>query len=267
MALIADMVDLHSHLLPHLDDGPATMAESLDMCRLYEAEGVRTVVATPHMCPPAFSPTPEDVRLAAMQLSEACSHSGIGLRILPGADVRLQPEFLPALDAGRVLTVADNGRYLMLELPPQSVPRMEDVLFQLAVRKITPVLTHPERNIELARKHGRLAELVERGCLVQITGGALLGAFGSSVRRAAERFLRLGLAHAVASDAHSPRGPRRPEFSRVVERLVSLVGLDGALELLSANPARIIRGETLRCAASERAQRPNGYAAAQARTF
>jgi len=237
-----DIIDIHSHLLPALDDGPATMGDSLRMCELYHAQGVRTVVATPHMCDPRYDVTAEAVRLGARQVSEACRERGIDLKVLPGADVRLQPELLEDLDAGNVLTVADGGRYLLLELPLQVVPRIGDLLFQLAVRHVTPILTHPERNMELSRKPARLAELVERGCLVQITAVSLLGGLGRLARRAAERFVKSGLAHVAASDAHSPKGSRRPQFEPVVERLLRLVGEERTFELLCANPERIVRG-------------------------
>jgi len=237
-----DIIDIHCHLLPGLDDGPATMGDSLRMCELYHAQGVRTVVATPHMCDPRYDVTAEAVRLGARQLSHACRERGIDLKVLPGAEVRLQPELLEALDARNLLTVADGGRHLFLELPLQVVPRIGDLLFQLAVRDVTPILTHPERNMELSRKPARLAELVEGGCLVQITAVSLLGGLGRPAKRAAERFVRSGLAHVVASDAHSPKGSRRPQFEPVVERLLRLVGEERTFELLCANPERIVRG-------------------------
>ena len=240
-----DIIDIHSHLLPGLDDGPATVRDSLRMCELYHAQGVRTVVATPHMCDPRFDVTPEAVRLGARQLSEACRERGIDLKVLPGADVRLQPELLEDLDAGNVLTVADGGRYLLLELPLQLVPRMDNLLFQLAVRNVAPILTHPERNLELSRGPARLADLIERGCLVQITAVSLLGGFGRLAKRATERFVKSGLVHVVASDAHSPKGSRRPQFEPVVERLLCLVGEERTFELLCANPDRIVRGVPL----------------------
>ncbi len=300
-----NITDIHSHLLPGLDDGPRALDESLRMCALYVAHGVTTVVATPHMADYRFGVTCEAVRRGVGELSDACRRRGIDLEILPGADVRLQPELLEMLDAGELLTLADGGRrwsqnpvrdegerevreqggrcetpggvaychvedvlrrqrgdrasqpaavdrapgtvskYLLLELPLQAVPLIDDLVDDLRARGVTPVLSHPERNPALWRRPDRLAELVERGCLAQITGASLLGHFGSVPRRTARRFLESGIAHVVASDAHGAAGRRRPEFKRVTEALITMLGEAAASRLLETNPANIIRGEPL----------------------
>jgi protein-tyrosine phosphatase len=244
------MMDIHSHLLPGLDDGPRTMAESLRMCEQYVAEGVTAVVATPHMGDRRFRVTPEAVRRGAEELGAVCAEHGLTLSLLPGADVRLEPELLAMLDRAEVLTLADTGKYLLLELPAQTVPRCEGLIFELSVRGITAILSHPERNMELWRKPHRLAELVDRGCLVQVTADSLFGRFGPQAQHSAEWFLTEGLVHAVASDAHSPDG-RRPELKRAAEHLASLLGEEGACQLLQGNPARIVRGERLGAATSK----------------
>jgi protein-tyrosine phosphatase len=243
------VVDIHSHLLPGRDDGPQTMDDSVRMCAQYVAQGVAAVVATPHMGDPRFQVTPDAVRRGVEELRAACAERGLGLTILPGGDVRLEPELLATLDRGEVLTVADTGKYLLLELPAQTVPRCEGLIFELSVRGITPIVSHPERNVELWRKPHRLAELVDRGCLVQLTADSLSGRFGLEAQRTAERFLKEGLVHVVASDAHSP-GRRRPQFEVARQRLASLVGKQGMRRLLEGNPARIVRGEALDVAVS-----------------
>jgi len=241
-----NIIDIHAHVLPGLDDGPHTLDESLQMCGLYAREGVTTVVATPHMGNNRFDVTSDAVRRSTSELARVCRERMPELEILPGADVQLQPGLLDMLDAGEVLTLADAGRYLLLELPPQAVPRIENLVADLAARGVTPILSHPERNPDFLRKPDRLAELVECGCLVQITSGSLLGSFGRAAKWAAEEFIEAGLVHVAASDAHAPRGRRCPELRRAADYLVSTVGEDIARDLLCRNPAKIIRGEPLR---------------------
>lgn len=248
------IIDIHAHVLPGLDDGPATMDDALRMCELYIAEGVTTVVATPHMCEGRFGVRPAAVRRGVDALASACQERGLGLRLLPGADVRLVPELLEALDAGEALTVGDGGRYLLLELPFQVVPRLEQFIFDLGLRGITPVLTHPERNLMLSRRPHVLAELIDRGCLVQVTADALFGCFGPGPREAAECFLHHGLVHVVASDAHSPR-ERRPRLRRAAERLAALGGDALARDLLWTNPEAIVGARGLVPAEEHAAQR------------
>ncbi len=238
------LVDIHTHVLPGLDDGPRTMDDSLRMCELYVAQGVTTIVATPHLCDSRFKVSPEAVRRGVEELSAACSKRGLVLEILPGGDVRLEPELLEAYDRGRVLTLAETGKYLLLELPLQSAPRIEGLIFELSLRGVSIILSHPERNLELARKPARLAELVESGCLAQVTAGSFFGGFGATVKRTAERFLKAALVHVVASDAHSPRG-RRPDLRRAADFLAATAGEKVARDLLQRNPERIVRGEPL----------------------
>jgi len=238
------LVDIHTHVLPGLDDGPRTMDDSLRMCELYVAQGVTTIVATPHLCDPRFGVAPEAVRRGVAELSAACSKRGLDLEILPGGDVRLEPELLEDYDRGRALALAETGKYLLLELPLQSAPRIEGLLFELSLRGVSIILSHPERNLELAHRPARLAELVEAGCLVQITAGSFFGVFGAAAKRTAERFLKAALVHVVASDAHSPRG-RRPDLRRAADFLASTAGEKVARDLLQRNPERIVRGEPL----------------------
>ena len=240
-----NIIDIHAHVLPGLDDGPHTLDESLQMCALYVRQGVTTVVATPHVGHSRFDVTSHAVRRSTEALADACRERMPQLEILPGADVRLQPMLLDMLDAGELLTLGDTGRYLLLELPPQAVPRIENLVADLAERGVTPIISHPERNPDLLRKPDRLAELVECGYLVQVTAGSLLGSFGRAAKSAAEEFIEAGLVHVAAGDAHAASGRRCPELRRAADYLVSSVGEDMARDLLNHNPARIIRGEPL----------------------
>jgi protein-tyrosine phosphatase len=251
-----EIIDIHAHVLPGLDDGPRALDESLEMCRLYVTQGVTTVVATPHMGNGTFDVTSSAVRRGVRVLSEACREHALQIEILPGADVHLQPRLLDMLDAGELLTLADTGRYLLLELPAQAVPRIESLVADLAARGVTPILTHPERNPDLLRRPDRLAELVECGCLVQVTAGALLGGFGCASRWAAEEFIEAGLVHVAASDAHAAHGRRRAELLRAADHLVATVGEHVARDLLDRNPARIIRGESLRAYCAQGMHQP-----------
>jgi protein-tyrosine phosphatase len=210
------------------------------MCSALAQQGVAVVVAAPHMNHPRFRISAAAVRRGVARLQAACDGRRLGLQILPGAEVYLQPELLRQIDDGSVLTVADRGRHLLLELPAGVVPPMERIIFALQLRQITPVLSHPERHRRLIHRPGLLEELVGRGCLVQITGGALLGAFGPAPRRAAELFLERELVHLVGSDAHSAQAISRVGFAEVRRRLVELIGPEHSRRLLCETPAGMV---------------------------
>lgn len=240
------LTDVHSHLLPGLDDGPATLEGALEMCRAYIRRGFGTVIATPHMCCPGYDVRPEDVRSAAEKLQESCLQEGLDLEILPGAEVRLQPGLLDKLDSGEVLTLGDSGRYVLVELPRQMMPRLDYLGSQLAEKSMTPVLAHPERNVGIRRCPGRLSDLVSGGWRVQVTSGALIGVMGSRSMKAARFFLERGLVHLVATDAHAP-ALLSGERIRAVERCIrTIAGRRAAEALLRTNPARIVNASRTR---------------------
>jgi len=258
-----EIVDIHAHVLPGLDDGPAGLEDALRMCELYVRDGVTAVVATPHMGDHRFRVTPHKVRQAVSSLNRVCYERGLGLDVLPGADVRLCPELLDMLDAGDVLTLADAGVYLLLEPPAGAIPPLGALVGELMSRGVTPVVSHPERHPEWWRRPQRLRELVERGCVLQVTGGSFLGAFGRRAREAAEQLVRSGLAHVVAGDTHAPTGRRRPEFGRVLRRLVAIVGREGTRRLVQDNPARIVRGAAVTMAPERGRRRPSSAPVSQ----
>jgi protein-tyrosine phosphatase len=253
-----EIIDVHAHVLPGLDDGPEEMAESLRMCELWAGDGVSAVVATPHLADRRFDVTPHAVQAGVSALNRACYQRGLELDVLPGGDVRLCPELLEMLDAGDVLTVGDAGRYLLLELPPAAVPPIEGLVGDLLGRGVTPVITHPERHPEFWRRADRLRELVHCGCLLQLTGASLLGAFGRTVLRVAEWLVASGLVHVVASDAHAASGRRAPEMRRVADRLADAVGQAAARRLMLENPGAMVRGQDLDSVCRGRRRRRGG---------
>ena len=239
------MIDLHMHLLPGLDDGPPGMAESLEMCRLAVARGTKTVVTTPHMFNGVFDVSREDILEGVSRLRRRLEAEQLDLDVLPGADVHIHIDLCRFIEEGKVMTIGDGGRYLLLELPSGVIPRgLDRYLFTIRLAGITPIITHPERNFEIQSDPGRLAEPVSSGVLLQVTADSLIGTFGSGPHRCAMKLLGAGMAHLVASDAHSPayRSPGLEKAYQVVKRTL---GEAEANEVFIRRPARILAGETV----------------------
>lgn len=242
------MIDVHSHILPGIDDGARDLEEALEMARLAVADGIRVMVATPHL----FKHKSVDLgainekRIILEHLDafrDRLAVEGIDLEILPGCDVPLSIEALILLEDDRVLTVNDGKRYLLLELPHFSIPpAMEDICFRLKSRGLTPIITHPERHPLILERPERLERLVNLGCLAQLTASSLTGGFGRQVARASRQLVKKGYIHMVASDAHNTRG-RPPVLSKAVSELTKLVGLEQARAMVVHIPEKIIKGE------------------------
>ena len=198
------MIDLHTHILPGLDDGARTLDDALDMARAFVADGVTAVAATPHVRDDY--PTSAEVMLRAVDsLRRALDDEGVPLTVLPGAEVAV--DWIARLDEAelRRLTLAGSGRYILVETPYYGWPvELVERLLGLRVAGFTPVLAHPERNGEVQATPSLLAPLVHGGTLVQVTAASLDGRLGARPRDTALRLITTRLAHLVASDAHTP---------------------------------------------------------------
>lgn len=204
------MVDLHSHILPGLDDGVGGLDEAVELaCEAVDA-GVTAIAATPHVRDD-YPTTARQMEDALLEVSGELRRRGVPLRLVTGAEVAL--DRLGRLDDEelRRLTYGGGGRYLLVEFPYSGWPRAAEVtLAGLAGRGVTAVLAHPERNDAVQEQPNRLQDLVaSTGALVQVTVGSLAGGFGGPSKRAALALLRLGLAHLAASDVHRPGSGRR----------------------------------------------------------
>jgi protein-tyrosine phosphatase len=211
------MIDLHTHVLPGIDDGPATISESLDILADSVGSGVRAVAATPHVRDDY--PTTADVmeELVATLRMEAKANE-IALDIMTGGEIALDRLAMTPTAELRRFGLAGNSRYLLIEFPYYGwPPNLAEQLASLRSAGFNSVLAHPERNADVQAGPGRLEPLVDSGTLVQLTSASLSGNLGRRCQTAAFRVLELGLAHMVASDVHASRG--RSGLSAVVEEI------------------------------------------------
>jgi protein-tyrosine phosphatase len=198
------MIDLHSHILPGLDDGAETMESSLEMARAALADGIGTMAATPHVRDDFPTAVEEMERLVAL-LRQRLREASIPLQLLPGGEIAL--DHLPLLDDETLYRfgLGGNPRYLLIETPYLGWPLgIDETFFQLRLRGFSIVLAHPERNADVQADPSRLESLVEAGTLVQVTGASVDGRLGPPTRKTAERLLKLGYVHMLATDAHDP---------------------------------------------------------------
>jgi protein-tyrosine phosphatase len=258
------MIDIHAHILPELDDGAKTLEESIQMCRISYHDGIRTIVVTPHILPGIYKNNRSTILSKLQQLNNALMKFGVqssefvvknsdsmtqrlndpmtGFKLLPGADVHFSSDILQRYEKGEIVTVNDQGRYLMVEFAFQGIPyQAEEVLFQLLTKGIIPIISHPERNMEIGQRPKRYYEMIRMGCLGQVTAMSLTGEFGSGVRRIAEKLLTNRLIHIIASDAHSTDG-RPPILSAAVKAAEKIVGKEEAQRMVTEYPQAVIDG-------------------------
>ena len=235
------MIDLHCHILPALDDGPSTMAESREIARRALEDGVTAIAATPHVRED-YPTSAEAMEAGLAEVRADFAAGGIALDLLPGGEValdqlpRLAPETLERF------SLAQGGRYLLVEFPYLAWPLgLESAVSKLRRLGLRPVLAHPERNEEVGWDPGRLEPAVRAGALVQLTAGSLEGRFGRATRETAERLLERRLAHVLASDAHAPS----LREGRLAAAADALGDERLALYLTEEAPAAIVAGEAV----------------------
>ena len=248
-----EFVDLHIHLLPGVDDGPADLQDTLHLLEAAHRQGTRTLVATPHMFMPPFDlRDPEIVRAAFADMTAALSEWGSrpGLEFLRelslhvGAENHLSAEFLQALEARRVVSI-NHGLYLLIEISPFFPSSMLPSAVERVLRAgFVPVLAHADRYPELLRHPARLAPLVEMGMIVQLNASSLRPGAPRAVIRGATSLLEQGLAHVIASDAHGAH-QRPPEQRLALETLSSRFSEQQIAAWMFENPLRILNNQGL----------------------
>jgi protein-tyrosine phosphatase len=235
------MVDLHCHILPGLDDGPATIEESVAMAESAIADGINRVVATPH----SNSQYHFDFEHVRRLRDELQTRIGGAPKLATGCDFHLSPENLKFLHQGASRFCINQQNYLLVEFNEVSIPpAMDQTLHEIQLAGLHPIITHPERNSILRTHPERLKKWVQQGCFVQVTGGSLTGVFGPTARDLALLWVGKGLIHFVASDAHNTRGrPLRlqPAYDVVADKF----GAEKARALFIENPLAAFEGREL----------------------
>ncbi|MBT2718152.1 tyrosine-protein phosphatase [Bacillus sp. ISL-57] len=200
------MIDIHSHILPGVDDGAKHITESIAMAKIAVSEGIRTIIATPHHKNGFFENEKFDIIEKVAELNDALKAESIGLDVLAGQETRIYGDILADYHAERILTLNDGGRYVFIELPADHVPAYtEPLLYELQMKGLVPIIVHPERNLEFMESPNHLYKLVKHGALTQITAKSIVGGFGKKTKKFAFQLIEKNLTHYIASDAHNTK--------------------------------------------------------------
>ena len=246
------MIDIHSHILPGMDDGAKTIEDSVAMIRVAAADGITDIVASPHSNV-EYVFDPGKVREAVAQVREA---TGNLVRIHTGCDFHLQYDSIQDAIQNPTKYTINGKSYLLVEFSELVISRTSQELFyRLLSAGMIPIVTHPERNMLLQQRLDQIKNWVNNGVLMQVTAQSFLGRFGRRAKRFADELVNNGLVHFVASDAHDAeyRPPRMKEAREYVagrwgaalaDRLcvtnprAAIEGLDIELQEMDAAPAR-----------------------------
>lgn len=235
------MVDLHSHLLPGMDDGPETLDQAMALVEHAVSAGIVRSIVTPHVLPGRYENTLPGIREAATRFRAHLNERGIPLEIGYAAEVRIGPDVLMLADEGALPTLGSVDGYgiVLLEFPDSHIPPGSDKLVATMLeKKLRPLIAHPERNKDVMRDVEKIAPFVHCGCWLQLTAGSTTGVFGPRCLEVSRQLLLRGWATVLASDAHNivAREPELEPGRRAAERIV---GESASWTLVRDMPARI----------------------------
>jgi len=238
------MIDLHSHLLPGIDDGAQSMAEALELAAHAVACGTTHMVCTPHLHPGRYSNTATSIALSVRKFAAALAQAGIPLQVSAAAEARFDSDLVTLAKRNELPFVGEwKGRQvLLLEFPHSEIPAQADKLTNWMLKNnIQPLIAHPERNKGVMANYKRINPFLEQGCLLQVTAGSLAGQFGPTAKELAEFLLLSNHIIILASDAHDMKN-RPPNLLPGLEQAIRLIGEAAARKLVEDNPWRMAHG-------------------------
>jgi protein-tyrosine phosphatase len=235
------MIDLHSHLLPGIDDGATDLQDALRLSRHAVSSGITHMVMTPHIHPGRYENDIHSINAAHDQLRSALESNAVELHTTVAAEVRVSVEMIAMISQSLIpfLGELDGYKIILLEFPHSHVLPGTDKLISLLLKQgIRPMIAHPERNKDVIRDLNKIRPFVDMGCLLQVTAGSVAGNFGEPARERAEQILSMGWAHVLASDAHNDY--RLPELNAGREAAAAIVGEEASWQLVRDNPWAIV---------------------------
>ncbi|NQU67714.1 MAG: phosphotransferase [Candidatus Marinimicrobia bacterium] len=239
------MIDFHNHILPNMDDGSKSLEMSLSMLRSAAEQGITDIVNTVHFQHPKVDG--KDISFEACQpvlnaLQAESDKAGFGIKLHLGAEVFYLPNLLDITD--NPLVTFGGGKYMLIEFLTHHIPSTQrQVLFDLKMKGITPIIAHPERYRPVQEDMELVRRWIRSGCLIQVDAGSLTGALGKSAQHTATEIVKLDLCQVLGSDAHDDHH-RNFVISDALQICEKLIG-NRAQTLVESNPLKVLNGEPI----------------------
>ena len=237
------MIDIHTHILPGLDDGSTNIKESIDILKELISQGVEEIIATPHIISGVYDNNKKIIEDKIKELNSEIITHNLPIKIHKGAELYCEPNLIEKTKREE-LNLA-GSKYILIESDMQRFPdNFEDILFQFQLARYIPILAHAERFTPFMNDFNYLLDIVNRGILVQINSGSLFGDYGDNVQKLAHKILQTGCAHFIASDVHGLN--KRPIMLKEAYQFLSENFNENLAKLLmDENPKRLIQNEEI----------------------
>ncbi|EGT3607522.1 capsular biosynthesis protein [Clostridium perfringens] len=237
------MVDIHSHIIPNIDDGSKSLEMSLEMLKRAEESGTKKIIATPHFFKGYWTENYNSVKDKVKELNKLAKENNLNIEIYPGQEVFFNNYILEDFKLGDIGTLGES-RYMLIEFPMDKIyfQKAIDEIYELKIKGITPVIAHPERYVDFINNPEEINQFIDEGYLFQLNGGSLTGLFEKDVKKTAELFLENNLYSFIGSDAHS-NGNRNTSLKEAYEVANSISR--GASRRFEANGLALLNNEKI----------------------
>ncbi len=238
------MIDIHSHILPKVDDGSNSIEMSISMAKQYIESGIKEVIATPHFIEDSFNKDLKANKKALEYLNEQLKNNNIPLKVYLGNEIYASMTTIEDVISGKASSL-NNSKYILMELPMYDIPiYFEDLIYGLLLKGYTPIIAHPERNSRIMDEPNILYNFIEKGALAQLNLPSLEGMYGKSVQSCAKILLEHKMIHFVGTDAHTNR-TRSPKVSEAINKLKKIVGEEEFTKITSTHGQLVIQNQII----------------------
>lgn len=241
---MAPLIDIHSHILPGIDDGSQTLEQSMQMMQCAYENGIRGIILTPHFKVQHHNASPEKITNLIEMLQKKSIEAGIKIRLYAGNEINYHSSIADLLELQKVNTMAGSSYVLVEFNPMDSFERIRDGLYKTLSYGYTPILAHVERYENVCTHLDRIEDLIDMGSYIQMNAGSVMGNFGYATKYNARKIVREHLVHFIASDAHDMDN-RSPAILECADYISRKYGADYEKELFSTNPAHVIKNEII----------------------
>ncbi|SEF56155.1 protein-tyrosine phosphatase [Caloramator fervidus] len=212
------MLDIHSHIIPKMDDGADSLETFLEMAKIAQDDGIKMIVATPHFLEGKYENSFDDIQKSVLDLNNYIKRKNINIEIIAGQEVMISKNLISYLEEGLISPIKDTN-YILIELPFDKIPSYTfDVLYELKIRNIIPIIAHPERYLEIIKNPEKINDFIDEGYLFQLNSSSFIGLFGKDVKNTAEKLLRYNVIDFLGSDSHDAKY-RKPKIKNALERI------------------------------------------------
>ena len=233
------MVDIHSHLIPNVDDGSKSVEETFMLIKEADRAGITDIILTPHYIVNSYEQNANTLILLKDKLQQILDKDKINVKLHIGMEVYITDNLIDLLKQNKLLTLA-NSKYLLMELPLNTnVQYLDMVIFKLIEDNIIPIIAHPERYKFVQEDPSKVRELIESGCLIQSNIGSILGIYGKKAKKTIKYLLKNDLINFIATDTHR-KNTIYPLLEKGIKKIEKITGKEKAEELTNLNVQKIL---------------------------